>query len=518
MSRSTNPETESSVTCGFFNGTMALSRKYDALQMSSLFDGILTDGVFSSIGECFGAVANTTKVNTVNIGPGKAWFNRTWTQNDALLPIDCGGSTTGLDRIDAIVIEVNTNDNVLDNFIYVIKGNPSSNPSRPSMVRTDKVNQYALCYIYRKADSANIVDADITNVVGTSETPFATGVMQTASIDALYAAWGDQFQTWFDDIKTTLTNGDVASNLKYQLDYVKDNAVAKTSNFVKVAEFKTAGTYVWTPGKNDRLVRFVIMGGGEGGSSGSKNGGGSGGCGGEVVITDILSITPDKPIHIVVGEGGSGAYISSDNVSHYSEPGGSSSCMGIVACGGDFSYTTDPHKVLYSDLRRGTFRAKAAFGDCYLDLDLLTVSPRTSLGKRYYGGVCGAGASGSVADSGMSSVAQLPSAPFDYFSAGGGGGGFCNTEADASIMEGAPGGVTSLGSGGRGATASVLTADDTAPKGEDGANGCGGGGGAGITDEGGLTLTYKHYGAGGRGGDGYVGIYVLKGDINYENS
>ena len=37
-----------SVTSGFYNG-LSHDRKYNAVQMSSLFDGIINDGIFQSI-------------------------------------------------------------------------------------------------------------------------------------------------------------------------------------------------------------------------------------------------------------------------------------------------------------------------------------------------------------------------------------------------------------------------------------------------------------------------------------
>ena len=114
MSKITNPELESSVTCGFYNSLG--DRKYDAIQMSEMFDGIINDGIFASIGTGFVVKADTG--NIVNVGIGKAWFNHTWTKNDAILPVTCEESEVLLDRIDAIVIEVNTLNEVRDNGRY----------------------------------------------------------------------------------------------------------------------------------------------------------------------------------------------------------------------------------------------------------------------------------------------------------------------------------------------------------------------------------------------------------------
>ena len=194
MSKVTNPERESSVSCGFFNSSN--DRKYDAIQMSRLFDGIINDGIFASIGTCF--VVKAESGNMVNVGVGKAWFNHTWTENDAVLPIECEKSELLLDRIDAIVIEVNANEEVRDNFIKAVKGVPSSKPVRPKMIDTNMVHQHACCYIYRRAGSTEIRQADITNVVGTDETPFVTGPLQLISLDELLGQWKDKLDRFIE--------------------------------------------------------------------------------------------------------------------------------------------------------------------------------------------------------------------------------------------------------------------------------------------------------------------------------
>lgn len=178
-----------SVTCGFFN-SLNYDRRYDAVQMSRMFDGLIIDGVFSSIGTCFVAKADTGL--NVNIGIGKAWFNSTWTFNDAILPMQAPISEVLLDRIDAVVIEVDTSEAVRNNDIKFIQGTPSSSPARPTLASGATLNQYPICYIYRRANSAEIIQSDITNMIGTESTPFVTGILQTINLDELLGQWEDE--------------------------------------------------------------------------------------------------------------------------------------------------------------------------------------------------------------------------------------------------------------------------------------------------------------------------------------
>jgi hypothetical protein len=184
-----------SVSSGFFNSLNG-DRKYNAAQMSAIFDGLIIDGVFASIGTAFAVKAAGGL--TVNVGIGKAWFDHTWTVNDSILPITAPEAEVLLDRIDAVVLEVNGMESVRENTIKFVKGNPSSAPSRPTLTNEGNVHQYPLCYIYRKYGTAVINQADITPMVGTESTPFVTGILQTISLDELLGKWQDELDRFTD--------------------------------------------------------------------------------------------------------------------------------------------------------------------------------------------------------------------------------------------------------------------------------------------------------------------------------
>lgn len=197
MSKTTNEFEESSVSCGFFNSLN--DRKYSAEDFCKLFDGLITDGIFESVGSCFAVSINDAdeNKNTVHVGTGKCWFNNTWTDNIADLPVDCGpaGVSSVLSRYDAIVIRIDKNDNVRDNFIQVVHGEETPEPVKPTMLNTEMEIWHPLCYIYRKGGSTEIKTTDIEDVRGT-ESPYVTGIPQTrlpAETLALWRAELDQF-------------------------------------------------------------------------------------------------------------------------------------------------------------------------------------------------------------------------------------------------------------------------------------------------------------------------------------
>lgn len=190
------------LTSGFYNSIDG-DRTYDAEQMSAIFDGIINDGVLMGVGNMFSVrVANETK-GWLNIDTGRAWFNSTWVYNDSVAFVQLADSDSLLDRIDAVVIEIDHSEAVRAATIKRVTGTAASSPVNPSMTNTDEVHQYPLAYIHRTAGTNKISASDITNAVGTSECPYVTGLLQVHSIDNLVAQWQAQWDEWFSNASTT---------------------------------------------------------------------------------------------------------------------------------------------------------------------------------------------------------------------------------------------------------------------------------------------------------------------------
>lgn len=290
-----------SVSSGFFNSLNG-DRKYNATQMSAIFDGLIIDGVFASIGTAFAVKAAGGL--TVNVGIGKAWFDHTWTVNDSILPMTAPEAEVLLDRIDAVVLEVNGTESVRENTIKFVKGNPSSAPSRPTLTNEGNVHQYPLCYIYRKYGTAVINQADITPMVGTESTPFVTGILQTISLDELLGKWQDEldrftdarskevddwiaqeesdFTAWFNKMKADLQqeqtvldqwiaseqadflawynqmkdqfSGDVAGNLQLEIDKEEVKRILLVGFEDGTKEFSDDGTVITSTASDGRIL------------------------------------------------------------------------------------------------------------------------------------------------------------------------------------------------------------------------------------------------------------------------
>lgn len=201
-----------SVTYGFYNSKNG-DRRYDAIQMSSIFDGIICDGVIQHYGQAM--IVKASSGMTITVGSGRAWFDHTWTLNDAVLPLTLSKSEVLLNRYDAVVIDVNWSDSVRANAIKIVKGTAASNPSKPTMASTSEHHQYPLAYIYVGAGATSISQGNITNCIGTSACPYVTAPLEKMEIDDLIAQWQSQwnqqlsiyktsFNTWFNNLKDIL--------------------------------------------------------------------------------------------------------------------------------------------------------------------------------------------------------------------------------------------------------------------------------------------------------------------------
>lgn len=224
-----------SFASGFFN-SVDHDRLYDATDISRLFDGLIRDGIFASIGDCL-VVKQSNQMN-ITVGTGRAWFNHTWSYNDALYPVTIPPSEILMDRIDAVVLEINSVESVRANSIKLIKGTPSSTPAKPVLTNTKEIHQYPLAYVTVGKEVTSIRQADIENCVGTSACPFVTGILEVISIEQLIPQWKDilnrfveentanfntwmngekqDYQAWLTAAKKEITDWQATSKSDYQ--------------------------------------------------------------------------------------------------------------------------------------------------------------------------------------------------------------------------------------------------------------------------------------------------------------
>lgn len=163
------------LTYGFYNSVDG-DRKYDAIQLGQMFDGVILDGVFKNYKDGLEVVANSDGTGII-VKKGRAWFNHSWLLNDANYPMVLLGPDPVYNRIDAVCI--NTNLGARGNDIVIIPGTPDSHPIPPGMDQSETYGMYPLAYILMEAGRTTISSASITDMRGTNLCPYAVSANDT---------------------------------------------------------------------------------------------------------------------------------------------------------------------------------------------------------------------------------------------------------------------------------------------------------------------------------------------------
>lgn len=234
---------------GFYNSLNG-DRTYDAIDISRIFDGVITDGVFAGIGDLFAVTPGSGL--QVGVGSGKAWFNHTWNRNDSIYLLSVEEPDITLSRIDAVYIKVDGRESIRANTLEIRKGTPAVEPQKPLMTQNpdEGIYEHVLAYVTVRPAVTQIEAKDIEVVVGTEETPLVTSILQQTDIDSLWANWKSQFgdflsenetemdewmsttraefDEWWDAIKAVLDT-ETATRLQNQINELKTGKVDTTT-------------------------------------------------------------------------------------------------------------------------------------------------------------------------------------------------------------------------------------------------------------------------------------------------
>lgn len=211
------------ITYGFFNATKrsdgTYDRAYNSDQISDMFEGLVSDGVFESIGDAMVVTAKSGM--TVQVGTGRASIDGRWIKNDAKMDITLAASNIALNRWSAIVIRLNMSSRTMS--IVEKVGTAATNPVKPSLTNSNTVKEKCLAYVYVKAGAGSITQVDITDMrADTSVCGWVTGVIKQVDTSKLFLqyqaayeqqlatmnAWETQqkaaFDTWFSALTDQL--------------------------------------------------------------------------------------------------------------------------------------------------------------------------------------------------------------------------------------------------------------------------------------------------------------------------
>ena len=200
------------IESGFFNSING-DRLYNADSFNKLFEGLITNGVFESVGDRLAVQPNDGM--TIQIGTGKGWFNNHWIKNTSKYLIELEASDVILNRWAAVVVRVDENNSVRDVTFEVKYSDFASTPVKPVITRDENINEYCLAYIYIEAGATSITAADIEDTRFDSEVcGWVTGLIEQFDSRTLFLQWQAAFNEWFgnlqdlldENVETTLVN------------------------------------------------------------------------------------------------------------------------------------------------------------------------------------------------------------------------------------------------------------------------------------------------------------------------
>ena len=201
-------------TYGFFNSVNG-DRVYNAQQMSELFKGLITDGVYEGVGDKLAVQPNNGM--TIQIATGRGWFNNRWVDNATEYLTTLEASDVTLNRYCAVCVRVDDNDNVRNAEPYIKYGEYATSPVKPTMTRSDKVNEYCLAYIYIGAGVTEITAKDIEDTRHNTELcGYVRGLIEQIDANTLFTQYDEIFKDWFNNLT----------------EYMDENVEAKLSNDV----------------------------------------------------------------------------------------------------------------------------------------------------------------------------------------------------------------------------------------------------------------------------------------------
>lgn len=189
-------------TSGFFNSVNG-DRAYNADQMSAIFNGLITDGVYMSIGNRL-AVQPSSGM-TIQIATGRGWFAKRWVDNTAPYIIALEAADVTLNRWAAVCIRVDTTDAARKAEPYIKYSEYATEAVKPTMTRTDTVNEYCLAYVYLRAGATAITAADIEDTRADSNLcGWVTGLIEQLDSTTLWTQWTETFYTWFNGLQSLI--------------------------------------------------------------------------------------------------------------------------------------------------------------------------------------------------------------------------------------------------------------------------------------------------------------------------
>lgn len=180
------------ITYGFFDAVNS-DRVYNAEQMTHYFDGIVSDGVFESIGNRF-VVASAHDGMKITVGSGRALIRSHWVVNDAAAEFTLDPADAGANRTDAVALRLDMDARTIS--LIVKKGTASNGePTPPAIVREGSVWELYLAYV--RVNKGATQPSFITDLRPSQYCGWVTGVIKQVDTSDLFTQWEQAYAAYY---------------------------------------------------------------------------------------------------------------------------------------------------------------------------------------------------------------------------------------------------------------------------------------------------------------------------------
>ena len=193
------------ISCGFFD-SVNKDRLYKAEEMTRPYELLVSNGVFATpkgTPSTYLQVYADSGMKVV-VRPGRGIFKDKWFINDSDLLLTISPAEINLTRVDAIVVRIDTSEDVRAGTIEIKKGTPASEEEAkaPDMERTLDVHEYKLASIKIKPEVTQIEQANITDERGGVDCGWVTSLVNQMDTTTLFEQWKDAYNTYYEQVET----------------------------------------------------------------------------------------------------------------------------------------------------------------------------------------------------------------------------------------------------------------------------------------------------------------------------
>lgn len=235
-------------------------RKYNSKDFSDYFDGIISDGIYASVGKAFNVSADGTGL-FVNVDTGRAKILNRYVLNTSILQLDISAPDTSNYRYDAIIVRISLDDRT--GSIEVLTGTPSTDPQKPTPSNTETKKAYVLAYVKVPPQATAIAPENVENNRGAENCPWVAGIVDTSNIIEQHEQSLTQTRLQIDELVHNTQNElsqmktDTQIDLNEMESELRSTIAATVGNVVGELNDEKAAFQTWFDGAQQQIPQRV---------------------------------------------------------------------------------------------------------------------------------------------------------------------------------------------------------------------------------------------------------------------